>query len=64
MAALRTNSIDYVRLEGAGTKKDGVVGRFNDDPDVAVFLLHTLSQGAGELFLDYASTQQRLILLA
>lgn len=37
---------DFVRLEGGG-KKGEVVQRFNNDDDVAVFLLHTLSQGAG-----------------
>jgi hypothetical protein len=37
---------DFVRLEGGG-KKGEVVQRFNNDRDVSVFLLHTLSQGAG-----------------
>ena len=40
------NRIQYVRLE-AGGKKEAIVSKFNDDPDIAAFFLHTKSQSAG-----------------
>ncbi|GAA5969948.1 hypothetical protein JCM21900_002450 [Sporobolomyces salmonicolor] len=49
MEAFSRNGIQYVRLEGASGKgkKEGVVKRFIDDPDIAAFFLHTKSQSAG-----------------
>ncbi|GAA6018304.1 hypothetical protein JCM10207_000797 [Rhodosporidiobolus poonsookiae] len=47
--AFTRNGVKYVRLEGANGKgkKEGVVKRFAEDPDVAAFFLHTRSQSAG-----------------
>ncbi|GAA5826106.1 hypothetical protein JCM3770_003829 [Rhodotorula araucariae] len=49
MEAFKRNGIGFVRLEGANGKgkKEGVVKRFQDDPDIAAFFLHTRSQSAG-----------------
>ncbi|GAA5866067.1 hypothetical protein JCM3774_000014 [Rhodotorula dairenensis] len=49
MEAFSRNGVRYIRLEGATGKgkKESVVKRFQDDPDIAVFLLHTKSQAAG-----------------
>ncbi|GAA5843078.1 hypothetical protein JCM11251_002725 [Rhodosporidiobolus azoricus] len=49
MEAFTRNGVKYVRLEGATGKgkKEAVVKRFSEDPDVACFLLHTRSQSAG-----------------
>ncbi|CEQ41752.1 SPOSA6832_03505 [Sporobolomyces salmonicolor] len=49
MEAFSRNGIQYVRLEGASGKgkKEGVVKRFINDPDIAAFFLHTKSQSAG-----------------
>ncbi|BGP19791.1 hypothetical protein JCM10213_003100 [Rhodosporidiobolus nylandii] len=49
MEAFNRNGVKYVRLEGATGKgkKEGVVARFQEDPDVAAFFLHTRSQSAG-----------------
>ncbi|GAA5992971.1 hypothetical protein JCM10908_000775 [Rhodotorula pacifica] len=49
MEAFTRNGVQYIRLEGATGKgkKEGVVKRFQEDPDIAAFLLHTKSQAAG-----------------
>ncbi|GAA6044440.1 hypothetical protein JCM8097_006647 [Rhodosporidiobolus ruineniae] len=49
MEAFTRNGVKFVRLEGATGKgkKEGVVKRFQEDPDVAAFFLHTRSQSAG-----------------
>lgn len=49
MEALSRNGVRYIRLEGqtGKGKKESVVKRFQEDPDIAVFLLHTQSQAAG-----------------
>ncbi|GAA5983366.1 hypothetical protein JCM11641_006047 [Rhodosporidiobolus odoratus] len=49
MEAFTRNGVKYVRLEGATGKgkKEGVVKRFQEDPDIAAFFLHTRSQSAG-----------------
>lgn len=44
MRTFDKNSIEYVRLEGGG-KKNAAVKKFINDPDISVFLLHSLSQG-------------------
>ncbi|KAK4049943.1 hypothetical protein OIV83_003767 [Microbotryomycetes sp. JL201] len=47
--AFSSNGIKFVRLEGSGNRlrKEEAVRQFVEDPDVAVFLLHTKSQSAG-----------------
>ena len=49
MEAFSRNGVRYIRLEGVNGqgKKEGVVKRFQEDPDIAAFLLHTKSQAAG-----------------
>ncbi|GAA5899656.1 hypothetical protein JCM6882_001177 [Rhodosporidiobolus microsporus] len=49
MEAFTRNGVKFVRLEGATGKgkKEGIVKRFQEDPDVAAFFLHTRSQSAG-----------------
>lgn len=49
MEAFTRAGVKFVRLEGANGKgkKEGVVKRFQDDPDIAAFFLHTRSQSAG-----------------
>ncbi|GAA5942532.1 E3 ubiquitin-protein ligase IRC20 [Sporobolomyces koalae] len=48
--ACTRNGVQYVRLEGSnvrGSKREQVVHEFAQDPNIAVFFLHTRSQSAG-----------------
>lgn len=49
MESFNRNGLQFVRLEGSSAKgkREGVVKRFQEDPDVAAFFLHTRSQSAG-----------------
>ncbi|GAA6018689.1 hypothetical protein JCM11491_001262 [Sporobolomyces phaffii] len=49
MEAFNRNGLVFVRLEGstAKGKREAVVKKFAEDPDVAAFFLHTKSQAAG-----------------
>ncbi|GAA5841899.1 hypothetical protein JCM3766R1_002531 [Sporobolomyces carnicolor] len=49
MEAFSRNGLVFVRLEGSSArgKREGVVKRFKEDPDVAAFFLHTRSESAG-----------------
>ncbi|GAA5969844.1 hypothetical protein JCM3765_004593 [Sporobolomyces pararoseus] len=49
MESFNRNGLQFVRLEGSSAKgkREGVVKRFQEDPDIAAFFLHTRSQSAG-----------------